>query len=302
MTLARTVIPAAVLLAVAGGFVLTANQASGTSVPPAPDPAARQETRALSADSGDLGRATTVLIDRCMRTHGFAYPVEKPGQRLERDRSYGLSVEEAGRTGYQSQSRILTLPDREPDIAPTDPVERKRFHIALSGADDQPPVEVDDPISPGSRMGTNSAGCNSSAQRELFGGDLTAAIRHAAVAGGFLEHALHAAASDPAMDELNKRWSACMTESGWTYADPGLAISAARGLAGSYASLAAGRPREIAVADATCQQRTGYPAVRSAIEEHHMRVLLDRNAEVLAAVRESTRAAKARAADVLGDA
>ncbi len=299
----RIAIPGAVLLGVAGGLALTTGQATGSTVPLAADPASRAEAESLGADNGYLSRATTVLIDRCMRGHGFAYPVEKPGQRLERDPSYGLSVREAERTGYQSQSRILTLPDWEPSIAPDDLAERKRFSIALFGADEEPFVEVDDPVAPGSRMGMNSAGCNSSAQRELFGGDLATAIRHATVSGDFVDHAARAAAADPAMRKLDRRWSSCMRQSGRDYDDPDLASSDARGLAGgSFEGLAAGEAREIAVADATCQERTGYPAARSAIEERQFRVLLDRHHDAIAAVRESGRAAKARAAGILDDA
>lgn len=304
MTLPRFLAPAAVLLAIAGGgLALTAGQATGSTAPLAADPGARQEAESLTTANRDLSRAGSVRIDQCMRTQDFSYPVEKPGQRVERDRAYGLSVDEAERTGYQSQSRILTLPDREPDIAPDDPAERKRFYLALFGPDDASTVEVEDPTAPGVRMGTSSAGCVSSAQRDLFGGDLAAAIRYGSVTGNFINHAEAEAGDDPAMDALNKRWSSCMKQAGQSYPAPDQAISAARGLAsGSFAGLATGQAREIAVADAICQERTGYPAARSAIEEHHFRILLDQHSVAIAVVRESGRAATARAAAVLGDA
>lgn len=304
MTLTRILAPAAVLLAIAGGgLVLTTGQATGSPTPLTADPAARQEAESLSAANGDLSRADSVLVDRCMRAQGFSYPVEKAGQRVTRDRSYGLSVAESERTGYQSQSGILRLPDSEPDIAPSDPAERQRFYLALFGPDDAPGVEVEDPTAPGVRIGMSSGGCVSSAQRELFGGDLAAAIRYGAVSGNFLNHAEAEAGDDPARRALNKRWSSCMKHAGRSYPDPDKAISAARGLAGNrFAALASGQPREIAIADATCQEQTGYAAARSTIEEHHFRLLLDQHAVAIAAVRESGRAAAAHATEVLGDA
>jgi hypothetical protein len=285
--------------AVAATYIATSSASASNVPPPAADPAARQETDSLVAANPYLSRAQSVLVDRCMRDEGFSYPLEKPGQAVKRDRTYGLSVEEAQRTGYQSESQILTLPDREPAIAPTDPTGRTRYYTALFGRGDAAAVQVTDPLT-GASVGTSPTGCNSQAQKELFGGDLAAAILHTTVTGDLVPVAEASAAKDRALTALNKRWARCMAQAGWHYPDPDHALGAARRT--GYRALDGGQPREIAIADATCEEQTDYAAGREAVEEHHLRMLLDRNPATIAAVRKSGAAAMQRARAVLRDA
>jgi hypothetical protein len=90
-----------------------------------------------------------------------------------------------------------------------------------------------------------------------------------------------------------------MAHAGWQYPDPDHALGAAR--RAGYQALAGGQPREIAIADATCEEQTDYATGREAVEEHHLRMLLDRNPTTIADVRKSGEAAMQRAKAVLGD-
>lgn len=280
----------------------TAVSAYGWTLPTQGRPAVREELTSLGADSRYLAHAQTVLIAGCMREQGFTYPVEDPNAPVyPRDARYGLSVEEAKRTGYVSQSQILAIPDEDKSYLPEEPGGREAFGAALFGPDGSPHVEVAIPMTR-SELGTSSAGCLADADRALYG-NLETALRRSDVTGNAWNMAETESGTDPGLAVLNERWSACMAKAKYPdLPDPDLARVSARELTGGrLAGLDAGEPREIAIADATCQAKLDYTPQRRAIEDRYMTALLDHYAEDIAATRAATAVALFRAKSLLDD-
>lgn len=269
---------------------------SGWTLPAEPKPGVRDEVAALNADSRYLGHVESVLVSRCMREAGFRYPVEKLDRPVvPRDESYGLSVSEARRSGYVTQSHILSIPAEDQSYLPEREAGRRQWHLAQSGPDDAPGVEVDSALMNG-RLGTSSRGCLADARRALYG-TLETAILRSFVAGNARNVAEREAGHDPSVTALDALWSACMAGAGRPgLTDPGHAMSQARKLAdGTQAAQGVGEPREIAIADATCQAETGYAGARRTIEDRYLTALLATYPDEIAATRAATAAALERA-------
>ncbi|MGQ0631155.1 MAG: hypothetical protein ACT4P1_08930 [Sporichthyaceae bacterium] len=280
----------------------TAVSAYGWTLPTQGRPAVRQELASLGADSRYLSHAQSVLIARCMRRQGFTYPVEDLNAPVyPRDARYGLSVEEAKRSGYVSQSQILAVPDEDKSSFPEEPGGREAFGAALFGPDGSSQVEVDIPMTR-SELGMSSVGCLADVDRALYG-NLETALRRSDVTGNAWNMAEKESGADPGLAVLNQRWSACISKAGYPdLLDPDLASVRARKLTGGrLAGLDTGEPREIAIADATCQQKVDYAPQRRAIEDRYFTALLDHYAEDIAAARAATAAAVFRAKSLLDD-
>lgn len=269
---------------------------SGWALPAEPKPDVREEIAALSADSRYLGHVESVLVSRCMREAGFRHPLEELDRPVvPRDEFYGLSVSEARRSGYVTQSHILAIPAEDKSYLPRTESGRRAWGVALFGPDDAPGVEVDSALMSG-RLGTSSEGCLADARRALYGSLETATLR-SFVAGNARNVAEREAADDPSVTTLNERWAACMADAGRRgLTDPGHAMSQARKVAdGTQAAQGVGEPREIAIDDATCQAGLDYAPQRRYIEDRYLTAVLTEFADEIAAARAAATAALERA-------
>lgn len=271
----------------------------GWPLPADAEPGIREAIAALNADSRFLSHASSVLIARCMDEQGFTYPVESLDAPVyPRDASFGLTVEEARRSGYVTQSNILAIPEEDKSYLPTGAGEAKAWGQALFGPDDAPVVSIDIPLVRG-EVGSSSVGCLADAQRRLFG-SVEAAIRRNMVAGNTFNMAERQAGVDPQKAALDGRWAACMAGAGRpALTEPGRAVAKARVLAGGKLSgLSSGEPLAIAVDDALCQEEVNYAPLRRAIEDRYLSAVLDTFPADIAAARASTAAALERAREL----
>jgi hypothetical protein len=203
----------------------------GLTVPATPDPGVRAEIAGLGANEAYLAHAQSVLIDRCMRVQGFSYPIETQ-PAAKQDNEYGLSMADAEKSGYTTESNMLTVPDITSDnLGPTDPAENERYEAALDGAPNAPRVSFPTAFMGGGSESTSSEGCIAEAAKQVFG-TMQAAVEQATYEGSFGMQSLAQADADPAIAALNRQWSACMTAAGQPpYDSPAGALNQARKLA-----------------------------------------------------------------------
>jgi hypothetical protein len=233
-----------------------------------------------------------------MRTAGFSYPISPDTATPAPDASYGLSVDQATESGYQTQSHVLLVPDVRGDQGPpADPTQRAAYGRALSGPGGAMTNIHSDML--GISGGGPATGCQAQAESALYG-SLQAAALHNLIGANALNAGLAAAAQDPRVHELNRQWSACMTAAGRPgYGDPTAAIDDARRKAGNdYQALAEGSAREIAIADATCQRDTDYPRQRQAVEDQELTGMLHAHPDEFARIEAAGREAATRASEI----
>jgi hypothetical protein len=272
----------------------------GLAIPATPDPGIRAAVNGLSADQPYLTHAESVLTDQCMRKQGFSYPIQPAKQSIPRDATYGLSVADAQTSGYTSESQELKVPSFTSDNSgPSNAGDQARYSAALFGPPGSPSVTAQAAFM-GASMGTSSVGCLADAQRELFG-SMEAAVQQTTYESNFSGAGLRESATDPALHTLNQQWSSCMSAAGHPgLADPDHAKSQGQQLAGrQITGLSTGPAKELAVADATCEQQLNYAAQRQNTEDRYLTALVHRIEGEFTAAQESTKTAMANAAKVL---
>ncbi|MDX6739367.1 hypothetical protein [Actinocorallia sp. A-T 12471] len=168
--------------------------------------------------------------------------------------------------------------------------DRRRWGTALNGQGVANHVNMR--MSDGSVVSVSADGCVSEARRTLYG-SLEDAMTSTALAGNLPIEAKQRAAADPAMKALNATWSACMKDKG----HPNLPRPE------DARVLAAEAPRDealtIAVADAECEDRSGYAPKRTTLEDRYFTAALTFYEPEVAALTETHRKALARAKKLL---
>jgi hypothetical protein len=182
----------------------------------------------------------------------------------------------------------------------------ERYARALYGTPDQG-VEVYVPLVGGS-LSVAAGGCRGQALRALFPQDAPRALGLTAFLENVASTAFARVDDSPELRPANEAWAACMAG-----ADPGPAQGdeplrspyAAEGAASTYVqqhegtSLGVGAPLQLAVADANCQERTGYRERRTLVEDRYLQGYLDAYAGEVREARDVLTRAGVRARAVL---
>jgi hypothetical protein len=252
-------------------------------------------TADYSQVSLEMRRGLRALIKPCMNAAGFDYKIgleqEAPAFSLYRRYRYRTPAD-AEKLGF-----VVEQPPSGPEGTeaefPADPAERKRYLIALQGAED---LTTTVPLVDrrGDSFGTQSVpgGCSAAAIVELYGSfenyvtyvgdDLW--LQRVAGEAATKTHA------DPAFVQMLSKWSACMANSGYSFATPDDAIGA---------QWPEPRPgdteRQAARADAVCRDRVGFIATIVEIEGGYQRQALDAHSAMLQEVRTDRDELRARA-------
>jgi len=223
-------------------------------------------------DEALLVWAEQVLIRDCMAAAGFEYfvpdrstyardPAEHAYFELERF-PYDASVE-----GVPYAPRVRST-DQAPDpnrtyVLGLSPAAQAAYSEAVASGEMTAPVLG---------MQMPSQGCSAEARRQLYGDLETFMV------SGFVVNldstTRFAAETDDRVVTAMADWSACMTESGFTFESFYEARNAA---AGSQASQAVA----IAAADADCTTKSGLGVVFHTAYDEHFNELLDENADLL---------------------
>jgi hypothetical protein len=226
----------------------------------------------MAASVEVAGRAADPLLHDCMQRKGQRYDDEPGGsggstllpigvagadygwKRSYTDQhGYGLSE-----TSAQDRRRMAT--DQYVRSLPADA--RATWEHAFNGGPGGPVVGT-----PGDEQ-QSVGGCLGEALRTLWGSNEDSLEQTYL---GNLGMAVYAAAADPAMEQLNAGWAACMAAAG----EPGLSRpeeALARARTFYRSDPASARAREVALAgkDADCEASTGYAEDRQALEDRYL--------------------------------
>jgi hypothetical protein len=293
----RATLLAALVSALAAGLVGGCSSNGGTDGRPAPPNASSTRPAAVlgftprrlelpvydyqlsPAEYAEVARAKNILIAACMTRYGFSWSAPTPTVPLQ-DRRYGvIDLPAAQRYGYH------LLPTDDPASAPVAQarISKKETDVLTGGQllDDgtgkprlmagytAPVRRVDGKEVP-------SGGCAQEAERKLLGrADLTsrAGVVSRINTGSFAE-----SLKDPVVKKAMARWSACMKEAGYDYADPLKSIASAR------LDSASVPPSEIqlATADVKCKRSMGLIGTWSREESAIQRRMIKENAKATA--------------------
>lgn len=207
-----------------------------------------------------LTAAEEVLVGRCMRDQGVAYPKEPPKADTRTDEERALNLAERRRLGYGlSRANGSGVPALDQYVRALPAAARATFTRALFGADEQRrAIEL-----PGT--GTVSfpgEGCLHDAQAALFGDILTWA-RATYVPEELNNKVAALATASPEYNQAMRRWATCMNRRGYAYALPAKAQEdfSARYKANGNSKDLLQQEIKAAVADATCAQQVGITAL-----------------------------------------
>lgn len=248
--------------------------AGNTSV----DAPVRRAFEALMRPPVQLAAAEAVATARCMERRGFRYPTAAamvPIRAVTPRRLGGLGrplqVEEAESEGYGF--RITPRPGTDPTdqvqshyISSLSPSEREDYHRALA-PEGGLSVQVELPA--GMVVGAAAAGCVAWA-REVVYGSVETYLRLAYVANE-VPHVADAAIAHGRVRAALRAYATCMAGKGIPVKTPMLAVQLAEQRFGGTRPAAgpvSEEEREMAVADAICQQNTGInEAIDDAVVE-----------------------------------
>ncbi|AEN11853.1 hypothetical protein K373_02321 [Streptomyces sp. DvalAA-21] len=220
------------------------------------------------ADGLQIERSKQRLAAACMKRLGFRYRVPELGlmpppssNDANMPRRYGITdLEESETLGYQVPS--VDISKVNADVNPTEAEWQ-----ALMGRTAPGPEGMAAPT--GSGIPEN--GCLGEASRKLgaeFGDTKTGELNRKSY-----ENSL----GDPAVQDVIKRWSACMRSSGYRFTDPQNAPFAHFG----ESSTPSAEEIRTAVTDVTCKEKTDLVGVWFSVETRMQREFIEENQLVL---------------------
>ncbi len=199
-------------------------------------------------------RARLLLVQRCMRRSGYAYPLPP-------------SLPEF--LGRNEKRYTLADPGRAATVGYHDPEADERSRELGAEQDMTAAEEV---VLNGPQGG---AGCNAEAVQQLGGtgvSGLVQSLSHEAYEQGL---------ADSRVRQVSAAWSVCMRASGHEYADPPAANDDP-----AFATPAATEAEiAVATADLRCKRETNYIGVRAAVETAYQQRKVEENRYGLEAVR-----------------
>lgn len=254
-------------------------------------PGVRADIEAVHALNASVGAYEERLTAECMRAKGFQYQVPQAAPVPTFDKVYGFTRDEVA-GGFPR----LDDPPADPNATYATRLsgaQKERYYSALFGAEKD---RVTHTLSDGSgEIAAPGSGCIAEAETTMFGAP-GAGTGATDLAGNLPNRALLAAQDDPAMVDLDRAWSECMSSAGHEGLDePGAALAAAR-----EAGVTTAPSRRLAKDSVTCEEKGGYADARRALEDRYLTGMMDaRSAEVTGA-RESLEQAIDRAETALG--
>lgn len=274
-------------------------QSAPVTTRPIPAPGGGVGVRPAPQDARALNLAGDMLTERCMRRHGLVYvvmpqPAEKADPPLL---PYGDDdVEAARREGYgfppaptpQAEQAAEANDPNARYIASLSSAEVARYDRVMYGGDGE---TVDTRLPTGYTVTSHLGGCWGEAQRGLYGDELSTFVPTRTLVENLESLVEQRVLADPAYGAALGDWRRCMRRRGYAFADLGAATSAAREHPG--------REREIAVADRTCAQEVALVKTGNRLDRAHRAEVIDEYAGGIAAYRERTDAATARAEQVI---
>jgi hypothetical protein len=286
--------------------------ASSWTLPARADPGARDAINALFTGESALGAAEEEMIRRCMAAKGMRY-TKNPAQTTDNNivlppigKLYGLTIEQARRSGYGMRAKVAQGRPQEFDqTAGLTEQQKQAWGVAFGGPEGGSEVSIELPGDTGI-VKVPSEGCVSAARIQVYG-SLMKYMQRENVAADITMTAMHRSDSDPAMARIDSAWAACMPTKGISGSIKGHSAARptdAQGLAiNNYGRLvtdvAFRKEVAIAVADAECEQQTGYIAQRTELEDRYFTAALRIFEPQVAAIREITKESLVRARTAL---
>ena len=205
------------------------------------------------------------LVEKCVRSQGYDVLPPRPVAIPDLSPDGMLGVDQARDIGYGLRDLLRSDSSFEPGAtswqAATDQY-RDKVTLAMFGPEDT--GETYD--FGGGSISMSSSGCYTEVRNQLYG-DLQTYLKYNWIASNGLQ-AARGAEVGGAIDELDRKWSACMSERALDVPTPDAARQRA---AAAYAtqSPAAGfrSEREIAVKDAECRQSVSYDQTLAELRE-----------------------------------
>ncbi|MEW2574438.1 hypothetical protein [Streptomyces sp. NPDC047070] len=251
---------------------------SGCAGSPAPSVPDAGPARGLTqTEQIRVDQAEQRLIQQCMKRSGFRYRVAPPADadtlRAFTHRFVQHDVAWAHKHGYGENLKkaFFSTKGHDPNITyrkRLSPAERRRYTAALTGGPDTPTLSVRLPA--GGAIRTLDGGCEHFARRKLYG-DTAAFFRADKIATNAFALYMPKLMRDPRFTTGLNAWSRCMRgATGRAYANPDAARAdarnRARGLSKSRAHVV---EVEVAVAEATCADKTALPWTLSSLDHKY---------------------------------
>lgn len=229
---------------------------------------ARTEPARLSdSDALDLGRQ--ILIRDCMRQAGFDYRVT-PRPVLPDDREFPYVVDDVGwarKHGYGTdiQRSLEALRVADPNKRYFNALPAERRSAALSAANGVKPTGLTAKDPGGVTMSRSDQGCQTSADRELFG-DPQAWFQAKVTVQALGPIRISHVTADPQFAAATRPWAACMRAAGYPYASP---VDLRNHLPPPEKPLPFADEQRMAVAEATCAVDSELAATAKALDARH---------------------------------
>ncbi|MFC7218657.1 hypothetical protein ACFQLX_10830 [Streptomyces polyrhachis] len=251
------------------------------------------------AEQEKLSSAYRALVGRCMKRFGLTYQAP---QLPRQPQSEGPATRVDGRFGPQSAS----LAARWGYHPPGGPPKQSKgawasdlqnlppdYELVLSGSDGR------------GAEGTKSAvngqpvpkgGCDQEARQQIAGSTKPRESVDAKIADDLKFATLVKAQQDERTRAVFAKWSACMADRGYQYADP---IAVAKDEKWTTTPQPTAQEIQIAVADQDCRTKHNVVGIWFAVDEAYQRQAVEDNAEALAEVLKENESQLKRAADAL---
>ena len=247
-------------------------------VPDKPRPTIRDEFRGYYKDSDTLINYTERYIAKCMKNAGFDYEPEFVTD--ENDAASVLDETDVITTDQVRQNNgYIEFPDggdgntQNPGYARTPAAKKEAWDRAYLGEEKtDAEINLSTPDPRGFTRGFKG-GCANDAEAEQYG-SLENADNAQFVDSNLILTAFNFAADDPDMTALNKEWSQCMKDAGYSKTADGTEITEPA-LAASHAGFVPDQEFDIAMADATCQEGMNYGPQRTEIEDRYLTAVAD---------------------------
>jgi hypothetical protein len=243
-------------------------------------------------DLATIRNASNVLIQRCMESKGFTYPVtvtpagapppvsEPYGLVSAADAaSYGYSQPGSAGTGSASTGSGPAAGSKLPNLTELEQKHGQAYIAALFGTTS-------------GETGTTSANACINANKALFSHGPQASSDLNLV-GELTTQSEQLTESDKRVSQVERAWSLCMKSDGFDFATPMAAAAAAWPATPDSTEIAT------AIADVRCKSKTNLPGVWLAVEAAYQRRLISSNESQLAELRIELRAEIDRAASLL---
>ncbi|MGW5877325.1 hypothetical protein ACWFMI_12350 [Nocardiopsis terrae] len=249
-----------------------------------------------------LETAGQLLLRECMESRGFEYQVVSGGTFADFDKfRYVIDDPEwASEHGYGTDLRreAAELRENDPNERYFESLPPERRAQALVAANGPSPVGLTATTPDGMELGRSDQGCQSQADRELYG-DLASwfQARTTVEALPALRH--QGVVNDPRYLEAVRPWADCMRAAGHDYATPA-DIRAA--LPPPQDPLPRQEEIGLALAEARCATDSGLARTVAELDEQHGQELRERHRSALETQRRLQLDALPRARTVVGEA